>query len=215
METYTRWSFHFFPVVEVGLCGLPLFGGVGLPLAGWLFSLICGHAALCSLVSVRALDWVRGLRPQPLRMMWALGVFTAASVVLVLVVLDRRPADDDTATALGTMTAALLSFGVGALALGVRDRRRVVGLVLGFSAGTASTAVALGSPVSEALVTALAALFATGFLAFTSVFSVWLLNGVYELDAARETRARLAVAEERLRFGRDMHDVVGRNLAVI
>ncbi|MFD7436841.1 sensor histidine kinase [Streptomyces sp. NPDC059861] len=215
VETYTRWSFHFFPVVEVGLCGLPLFGGVGLPLAGWLFLLICGHAALCSLVSVWALDWVRGLRPQPLRMMGALGVFTAASVVLVLVVLDRRPADDDTATALGTLTAALLSFGVGALALGVRDRRRVVGLVLGFSAGTASTAVALGSPVSQALVTALAALFATGFLAFTSVFSVWLLNGVYELDAARETRARLAVAEERLRFGRDMHDVVGRNLAVI
>lgn len=58
-------------------------------------------------------------------------------------------------------------------------------------------------------------LIAAGFLAFTSVFSVWLLNAVYELDAARETRARLAVAEERLRFGRDLHDVMGRNLAVI
>jgi two-component system sensor histidine kinase DesK len=54
-----------------------------------------------------------------------------------------------------------------------------------------------------------------GFLAFTSAFSVWLLNAVYELDQARETRARLAVAEERLRFGRDLHDVMGRNLAVI
>jgi two-component system, NarL family, sensor histidine kinase DesK len=58
-------------------------------------------------------------------------------------------------------------------------------------------------------------LVAAGFLAFTSVFSVWLLNAVYELDTARETRARLAVAEERLRFGRDLHDVMGRNLAVI
>jgi two-component system sensor histidine kinase DesK len=53
------------------------------------------------------------------------------------------------------------------------------------------------------------------FIAFTAVFSVWLLNAVYELDEARETRARLAVAEERLRFGRDLHDVMGRNLAVI
>lgn len=54
-----------------------------------------------------------------------------------------------------------------------------------------------------------------GFLAFTSVFSVWLLDAVYRLDEARDTRARLAVAEERLRFGRDLHDVMGRNLAVI
>jgi two-component system sensor histidine kinase DesK len=53
------------------------------------------------------------------------------------------------------------------------------------------------------------------FLAFTSIFSVWLLNAVYALDEAKETRTRLAVAEERLRFGRDLHDVMGRNLAVI
>ena len=64
-------------------------------------------------------------------------------------------------------------------------------------------------------VTGLVVFFAAGFLAFTCAFSVWLLNAVYELDEARETRARLAVAEERLRFGRDLHDVMGRNLAVI
>src|SRR5690606_18095425 len=66
-----------------------------------------------------------------------------------------------------------------------------------------------------ALVTALLVLAGGGFFAFTYAFSAWLLNAVYELDDARETRARLAVAEERLRFGRDLHDVMGRNLAVI
>ncbi|GDY64158.1 hypothetical protein SAV14893_035510 [Streptomyces avermitilis] len=66
-----------------------------------------------------------------------------------------------------------------------------------------------------ALATAIAVLVTTGFLAFSSAFSVWLLDAVYTLDEARETRARLAVAEERLRFGRDLHDVMGRNLAVI
>ncbi|WP_052808868.1 sensor histidine kinase [Streptomyces natalensis] len=45
--------------------------------------------------------------------------------------------------------------------------------------------------------------------------SGWTLKVFWELDAARSTQARLAVAEERLRFGRDLHDVMGRNLAVI
>lgn len=56
---------------------------------------------------------------------------------------------------------------------------------------------------------------AAGLLTATAAFSVWLLNAVYELYEARETQARLAVAEERLRFGRDLHDVMGRNLAVV
>ncbi|WP_371480448.1 sensor histidine kinase [Kitasatospora sp. NBC_00315] len=43
----------------------------------------------------------------------------------------------------------------------------------------------------------------------------WLLSVVWELDAARETQSRLAVAEERLRFSRDLHDVMGRNLTTI
>ncbi|MEV4503732.1 sensor histidine kinase [Streptomyces klenkii] len=45
--------------------------------------------------------------------------------------------------------------------------------------------------------------------------SGWMLLVMWELEEARETQARLAVAEERLRFGRDLHDVLGRNLAVI
>jgi two-component system sensor histidine kinase DesK len=76
-------------------------------------------------------------------------------------------------------------------------------------------AVPAGVPATGAAVAAGAVVLAAGFFTFTSAFSVWLLNAVYELDEARETRARLAVAEERLRFGRDLHDVMGRNLAVV
>ncbi|MFF7587432.1 sensor histidine kinase [Kitasatospora purpeofusca] len=43
----------------------------------------------------------------------------------------------------------------------------------------------------------------------------WLQSVVQELDTAREAQARLAVAEERLRFSRDLHDVMGRNLTTI
>ncbi|WP_316739515.1 histidine kinase [Streptomyces sp. MK7] len=58
--------------------------------------------------------------------------------------------------------------------------------------------------------------------AFGALFSLlacrcgaWTLSVLWEAERAREVEARLAVAEERLRFGRDLHDVMGRNLAVI
>jgi two-component system sensor histidine kinase DesK len=87
--------------------------------------------------------------------------------------------------------------------------------VLGAAVGAGAVAVPAGVPAPGAAVAAGAVVLAAGFFTFTSAFSVWLLNAVYELDEARETRARLAVAEERLRFGRDLHDVMGRNLAVV
>ncbi|WP_405937878.1 histidine kinase [Streptomyces sp. NBC_00726] len=45
--------------------------------------------------------------------------------------------------------------------------------------------------------------------------SAWSMSVMWQTEQARGIQARLAVAEERLRFGRDMHDVLGRNLAVI
>lgn len=45
--------------------------------------------------------------------------------------------------------------------------------------------------------------------------SVWLLRMVTELDEARGAAAALSVAEERLRFSRDLHDVVGRALSAV
>ncbi len=45
--------------------------------------------------------------------------------------------------------------------------------------------------------------------------SAWVLGIVWEIDRARDVQARLAVAEERLRVARDLHDVLGRNLTLI
>jgi two-component system, NarL family, sensor histidine kinase DesK len=44
---------------------------------------------------------------------------------------------------------------------------------------------------------------------------MWLTRTVGELRAAREELARLAVSEERLRFARDIHDLLGHSLSVI
>ncbi|MEV5883673.1 histidine kinase [Streptomyces sp. NPDC052020] len=45
--------------------------------------------------------------------------------------------------------------------------------------------------------------------------SLWFLAVLWQLNAAREVQARLVVAEERLRFARDLHDVIGRTLSVV
>ena len=45
--------------------------------------------------------------------------------------------------------------------------------------------------------------------------SLWLLGIVQDLDDASHAKAQLAVVEERLRFSRDVHDVLGRRLSTI
>lgn len=55
----------------------------------------------------------------------------------------------------------------------------------------------------------------TAFIGSSCRGFAWLCAVVWELDAAREAQSRLAVAEERLRFSRDLHDVMGRNLTTI
>ncbi|MFF1447460.1 sensor histidine kinase [Streptomyces sp. NPDC058274] len=217
VETYTRWSFHFFAVIEVGTVGLTTFGSMAKPLAWWLFVMVCGHAVLCAVTASRTLDWTRGTREQPGRMLLALAVATAvvASVAMILSGTDWRPADEKTVAAATTLYVGVITFGTGTLALGTRNTRRLLQAVFSAAVSAAIVSLPLGLPGPAALITGMVVLLTAGFLAFTAAFSVWLLNAVYELDEARETRARLAVAEERLRFGRDLHDVMGRNLAVI
>ena len=53
------------------------------------------------------------------------------------------------------------------------------------------------------------------FFVFTVQSSLWLMGVVVQLERSRDTQAALAVAEERLRFSRDVHDVMGRQLSTI
>ncbi|WP_316522363.1 sensor histidine kinase [Kitasatospora brasiliensis] len=83
----------------------------------------------------------------------------------------------------------------------------------------------LAAVLPAAVLTGIDAANAAGFLAGLTIGMAflgsscrsfaWLTSIVWELDAAREAQSRLAVAEERLRFSRDLHDVMGRNLTTI
>ncbi|MDQ0714509.1 two-component system sensor histidine kinase DesK [Streptomyces luteogriseus] len=215
VETYTRWSFHFFAVMEFFSVGFTSVAPLGIRLGSAAMLVVAVHAGLCFVTVSRAIDWTRGRRPQPTGLMWTLAAVTAAIAAAAIGLAEHGPDREGVDTAAGGVFGVILIFGPGIIALGVRSRRRAFGIAGGFAAGTWVVTSALGAPALTALFTALLVLIGGVFIAFTAVFSVWLLNAVYELDEARETRARLAVAEERLRFGRDLHDVMGRNLAVI
>ncbi|MDT0308978.1 histidine kinase [Streptomyces sp. DSM 44917] len=112
------------------------------------------------------------------------------------------------------LTVQLAGFGAGPLALARPGRRAfrlaAVPVLAGLTALVASGTP--GGPLAglSATMVVLAAV-----MAGTYRTSAWMLRGIDRLDAARETEGRLAVAEERLRFARDLHDVLGRNLSVI
>ncbi|MER6415625.1 sensor histidine kinase [Streptomyces humidus] len=215
VETYTRWSFHFFAMAEFMAVGLPSAGGLPAGPALWLPALTLVHSTLGAVTASRALDWTRGRRRRPVRLLWALAAVTATVAVAAAGIAEHGPDRGGVDAAAGAVFGVVLAFGAGFTAVGVRRRRRVLAVVAGFALGAGLVAFPFGLPGTAALATMAAVFLGGGFLAFASVFSVWLLDAVFRLDEARDTRARLAVAEERLRFGRDLHDVMGRNLAVI
>lgn len=115
------------------------------------------------------------------------------------------------ATSLATQPATTLAMiGAGSLgwAAGSVGDRRLRWALIALAVGGAY--VATGSLFLTAYVVGV-----TLFFVFTVVSSLWLLRVIVELDRARGSQAALAVAEERLRFSRDVHDVLGRQLSVI
>ncbi|WP_371528336.1 histidine kinase [Streptomyces sp. NBC_01283] len=82
-------------------------------------------------------------------------------------------------------------------------------------AATVAAFAAIGVHDGRLVGTAVVITLGTLVSLLSSRCGAWTLAVMWEADRAREVEARLAVAEERLRFGRDLHDVMGRNLAVI
>ncbi len=81
---------------------------------------------------------------------------------------------------------------------------------------TASIGRAGAGPHGDFLVAAaLVYAFIVGIGVLTCRSSASTLRIMSELDRSRTAHARLSVAEERLRFARDLHDVLGRNLSLI
>jgi two-component system, NarL family, sensor histidine kinase DesK len=124
------------------------------------------------------------------------GAMTALSVVLTLAALDSF--------------ALLFAFAGSAAAVRLEGRANVIAI-------TAVTALAA---CTLALTSPEAAFFWSVLSAVAGTSALWLLiGGLMRTNAAlREARAELAdlaVADERLRFARDLHDLLGHDLSLI
>jgi two-component system sensor histidine kinase DesK len=107
----------------------------------------------------------------------------------------------------GSLTSALTP---------VLNRRALyAGIGIGAAITAAWYAVAGGDDRAGSLGMGLFYAVVVGFVVGIDRISEWMLVLIWEIDASRTVQARLAVAEERLRFARDFHDVLGRNLTLI
>ncbi|GCD36587.1 histidine kinase [Streptomyces chrestomyceticus JCM 4735] len=149
--------------------------------------------------------------PAPWRLIAVSGVLSAVSVVLVTMLATSLPMRASlycTAMLFPVLPAGSL------LALVLKKRWQAVVSVAASVVAVAGLALT-GVPIKYALGLPPTFLFSSAFAALTCRSWAWILAAMRELDEAKGDQARLAVAEERLRFARDMHDVVGRNLSVI
>ncbi|MGW0467550.1 sensor histidine kinase [Streptomyces sp. NPDC003027] len=218
VELYTRWTFHFFALIEIAaIGGVPLAQTdrtpLGLPLGLALALLVCAHAVLTAVLSSRALDWALDRRERPVRLAVALVALTAAGA-LTLIALRATGTLADGAIAASVVTGTV-TFSLGSLVLCMNRVRHMLYVAPLAAFATGGAVAAMGVGLGEALGYAVGILLAGGGLVAACGFSGWLMRMVWELERSKELKARLAVAEERLRFGRDLHDVMGRNLSVI
>lgn len=154
-------------------------------------------AGLATLVVHDLLDLYPATRPLPWRSIVPLLLGSSAAVALAL------PQPDGVRGTVVMSVLFALGWGLG----GVSDDRVAAALVLGLGALMALTS---GEPLAF-----LGGAAAAAFFVFTLRVSLWLVGVVTELDTGRTAQAALAVAEERLRFSRDVHDVLGRRLSAI
>lgn len=77
------------------------------------------------------------------------------------------------------------------------------------------TGLVFGSSPATALAGAVVTFVAGAFVIATVWLTMWGLRVVDEVEHAKVVEAELQVAQERLRFARDLHDVVGRGFSAI
>ncbi|AQU71003.1 sensor histidine kinase [Streptomyces niveus] len=215
VEIYTRWSFHLFMVGELVVLVMGTLARADSPIGGWFLLLGCAHALAAGAYVSYALDWALGRRARPTRLMAATAALSAAGSVATMALIAANPLSKGDIQSLSYVLVAFAGFGIGSLVVGIRRVKNMLLTVLAFIVLVALSGLVFGMEPGALFGSVLGVLISGLALTFTTGFSVWLVKAVWDLDSARELQARLAVAEERLRFGRDLHDVMGRNLAVI
>lgn len=208
-EIYVTWSLYLFALVEASYLvqvrmatgyRTGVWGTVGMVLG-------LGHVVLDVLVGRWAFGHMRtpGRLPRGLLGAWlATGLATIASYLPWASPQTPWPIIIPAVVCVSLcMLTPLLSW------RGVLPLTLAAGLLLG------ALGLLMGMPWRFRIVYAIVIAIFVPFFVLTAWSLVWMLRVLYQLRDAQEAQARLAVADERLRISRDLHDVFGRTLATI
>ncbi|MFH8380077.1 sensor histidine kinase [Kitasatospora sp. NPDC018058] len=214
-ELYFRWSIYLMPLATVPVALLSLGAHVGQYSAGAARVALAVSLAT-TLVGIRAcrtsLDHYLGRPADHRRWLVINGAVTVAGIWALL--LTGPKADGTGAPPSVLVTTVLLIVAYGPISIGLRLRWSApAAVVLALSVAPAMMLAGLSAGTTTGQL--IGTLLGMPFIAASCRSFAWLTAVVWELDGARETQSRLAVAEERLRFSRDLHDVMGRNLTTI
>ena len=216
LDMYIRWSLYLtsasvLPFAMLGVIAIPDARPVGLT----VFLVLLVTHTVASLALLRAgLSTLLG-GPPPSRSLVILTSGLTVAGVLTGWWAFPEPSPDQ--LPMIVLIVVLLFGGTQTAALTPVLSRRVLYAGIGIGAAITVCWYALAGnddwpgPVGLGLFYALL----VGLLVVVHRVQEWMLVLIWELDASRTVQARLAVAEERLRFARDFHDVLGRNLTLI
>ncbi|HWG99582.1 MAG TPA: histidine kinase, partial [Pilimelia sp.] len=200
-------SFAAVPLMAGGIVHTDVGGA-----APWVAAAFAALHTVVNVLLVRAgVDHHLGRRARPVRLVGAGAALTVVGVAAaVLAYPDPTPGHPD-GPANGMLLVLVVSY-TAALSTAVRP---ALALAVGGLGAAALYALAAAQGVTAPAGPALGLLMLNLFVVASFRLSMWMLAAVWELDRARQVQASLAVAEERLRFARDLHDVVGRTLSVV
>ncbi|MFH9618212.1 sensor histidine kinase [Streptomyces pratensis] len=211
-RSYAVYSVGVLSVSEIGLWTLWIVrSDAGAVVPAIVAVLGVMHAGVQLLLWRAALNHYLALAPRPYLLVVVYTALTTAMAALGCALLSSGRIDDSELTA---YMVWLLMFYAGPPVLALRLGRGA-GLVAAVAVASLAGSVVAGLTGENLGLLIGATVVMVPFMASASLASGWGVRLVEQLAAARETQARLAVAEERLRFGRDLHDVLGRNLAVV
>jgi len=212
IDLLTRWQLYALSAsAPVVMLLIVVGGGSGFPGRGTaaVLAVVVAQTVACVLLLRAGVERRLGSE-RPVRV--PLGFAVALTVLGVLIAVGFADDHDPLTFGLAAGGAALVF--CGALTCAVTPLLTATRLTVAIAVPAGLLAVGQLA-LQDRVVWGVNYVISVGSASVVYAVSLWMLDVLWQMHRTRDVQARLAVAEERLRFARDLHDVLGRNLALI